>query len=124
MWPEAQILRVFYRCTIESLLTAGCFTTTWYGSCTSKALGRVVRMAQHITGCAVYTQRCLRKDPAHPHNSLFSLLPSRSSFSLSRSFSFSLSRSFSLLSSRALRASANLRARSSSSAARLATSSC
>ena len=85
-----QILRDFYRGTIESLLT-GCFTT-WYGSCTTldrKALRRVRRAAQHVVGGELpklqnlYNQRCLRKsrkiikDTTHPHNSLFSLLPSR-----------------------------------------------
>ena len=84
-----KILTDFYRGTIESLLT-GCFTS-WYGSCTTmdlKALRRVRRAAQHITGCKLpelkdlYTQRCLRraqkiiKDTTHPLNNMFSLLPS------------------------------------------------
>ena len=41
----------FYRCTIESILS-GCITT-WYGNCSAhnrKALQRVVRSAQRITG--------------------------------------------------------------------------
>jgi hypothetical protein len=41
----------FYRCTIESILS-GCITA-WYGNCTplnSRALQRVVRSAQRITG--------------------------------------------------------------------------
>ena len=41
----------FYRCTIESILS-GCITA-WYGNCTAhnrKALQRVVRSAQRITG--------------------------------------------------------------------------
>ncbi|KAK0146651.1 hypothetical protein N1851_014048 [Merluccius polli] len=55
-----------HRGTIESLLT-GSFTA-WYGSCTDKdrkALRRVVRTANNITGCELpsledlYTQRCL-----------------------------------------------------------------
>ena len=46
-----QILKRFYSYTIESILT-GCFTA-WYGNCLAsdrKALQRVVRMAQYITG--------------------------------------------------------------------------
>ena len=42
----------FYRCTIESILS-GCITA-WYGNCSAhdrKALQRVVRSAQRITGC-------------------------------------------------------------------------
>ena len=42
----------FYRCTIESILS-GCITA-WYSSCSvqnHKALQRVVRSAQRITGC-------------------------------------------------------------------------
>uniref|UniRef100_A0A4W5NM05 Reverse transcriptase domain-containing protein n=1 Tax=Hucho hucho TaxID=62062 RepID=A0A4W5NM05_9TELE len=44
-------LRNFYRCTIESILS-GCITA-WYGNCSAhnrKALQRVVRSAQRITG--------------------------------------------------------------------------
>ena len=40
-----------YRCTIESILS--CCITAWYGNCTAlnwKALQRVVRSAQRITG--------------------------------------------------------------------------
>ena len=47
--PKA--LTNFYRCTIESILS-GCITA-WYGNCSSinrKALQRVVRSAQCITG--------------------------------------------------------------------------
>jgi hypothetical protein len=49
MGPE--ILKHFYSCTIESMLT-GCITA-WYGNCSAsdrKTLQRVVRMAQYITG--------------------------------------------------------------------------
>ena len=45
------ILKMFYSCTIESILT-GCITA-WYGNCSTsdrKALQGVVRMAQYITG--------------------------------------------------------------------------
>jgi hypothetical protein len=46
-----QILKKFYSCTIESILT-GCITAL-YGNCSAsdrKALQRVVRTAQYITG--------------------------------------------------------------------------
>ena len=49
MGPE--ILKRFYSCNIESILT-GCITT-WYGNCSAsdrKALQRVVCTAQYITG--------------------------------------------------------------------------
>ncbi|KAK6299018.1 hypothetical protein J4Q44_G00305280 [Coregonus suidteri] len=59
-----KILKKFYSCTIESILT-GCITA-WYGNCSAsdrKALQRVVRMAQDITGAKLpaiqdlYTRR-------------------------------------------------------------------
>ena len=83
------ILTNFYRCTIESILTA-CITV-WYGSCTAydrKALKRVVRTAESIIGSKlpdlqdIYRSRCLRKiqkirlDCSHPAHGLFTLLPS------------------------------------------------
>jgi hypothetical protein len=85
--PKA--LTNFYRCTIESILS-GCITT-WYGNCTArnrKALQRVVRSAQHITGGKppalqdTYSTRCHRKakkikDNNHLSHCLFTLLPSR-----------------------------------------------
>jgi hypothetical protein len=46
-----QILKNFYSCTIESILT-GC-VTAWYGNCTvidRKVLQMVVRTAQYISG--------------------------------------------------------------------------
>ena len=64
--------------------------TAWYGNCSAsdrKALQRVVRTAQYITGAKLpaiqdlYTRRCQRKalkivkDSSHPSNRLFSLLP-------------------------------------------------
>jgi gmma-aminobutyric acid receptor subunit gamma len=66
-----QILKKLYSCTIESILT-GCITA-WYGNSSAsdhKALQRVVRMAQYITGAkllaiqGLYTRRCQRKTPA------------------------------------------------------------
>ena len=86
MGPE--ILKRFYSCNIESILT-GCITA-WYGNCSAsdrKALQRVVRTAQYITGAKLhaiqdlYTRRCQRKalrivkDPSLPSHRLFSLLP-------------------------------------------------
>uniref|UniRef100_A0A8K9X6Q5 Reverse transcriptase domain-containing protein n=1 Tax=Oncorhynchus mykiss TaxID=8022 RepID=A0A8K9X6Q5_ONCMY len=83
MVPE--ILKRFYSCNIESILT-GCITA-WYGNCSAsdrKALQRIVRTAQYITGTKLpaiqdlYTRRCQRKaltfvkDPSHR---LFSILP-------------------------------------------------
>ncbi|KAK6306925.1 hypothetical protein J4Q44_G00220730 [Coregonus suidteri] len=83
-----QILKKIYSCTIESILT-GCITA-WYGNCLAsdrKALQRVVRTAQYITGAKLpaiqdlYTRRCQRKalkivkDSSHPSHRLFSLLP-------------------------------------------------
>ena len=74
----------FYRCTIESILS-GCFTV-WYCNCTAlnrKALQRVVRSAQRITGGKLpalpdtYSTRCHRKakkiikDINHPSHCLF-----------------------------------------------------
>ena len=74
-----QILKKFYSCTIESILT-GCITA-WYGNCSAsdrKALQRVVCTAQYITGVKLpdiqdlYTRRCQRKaqqivkDSSHP----------------------------------------------------------
>ena len=61
-------LKRFYSCTIESILT-GCITA-WYCNCSAsdrKALQRVVRTAQYITGAKLpaiqdlYTRRCQRK---------------------------------------------------------------
>ncbi|XP_055776853.1 carboxypeptidase N catalytic chain isoform X2 [Salvelinus fontinalis] len=86
--PKA--LTNFYRCTIESILS-GCITA-WYGNCSAhnrKALQRVVRSAQRITGGKLpalqdtYTTRCHRKaikiikDNNHPSHCLFTPLSSR-----------------------------------------------
>ncbi len=84
------ILRSFYTCTVESILT-GCCITAWFGNSTAgncKALQRVVRTACHIVGGElpslqdIYTRRCIRKaqrtinDSCHPSHKLLSLLPS------------------------------------------------
>jgi hypothetical protein len=47
----SQILKKFYSCTIESILTS-CITA-WYGTCSAsdrKELQRVVLRAQYVTG--------------------------------------------------------------------------
>ncbi|XP_055742496.1 probable RNA-directed DNA polymerase from transposon BS isoform X1 [Salvelinus fontinalis] len=79
-----EILKKFYSCNIESILT-GCITA-WYGNCLAsdrKALQRVVRTAQYITGAKLpatqdlYTRRCQRKAlkiVKDPSLRLFSLL--------------------------------------------------
>ena len=79
----------FYRCAIESILTS-CITV-WYGNCSvadRKALQRVVKTAQRITGTPlpaiedIQRKRCLcqarsiLKDSSHPDHGLFDLLPS------------------------------------------------
>ncbi len=81
------ILRSFYSCTVESILT-GCITA-WFGNSTagnSKALQRVVRTARHIVGSEFpslqdfYTKRCITKTRRiikdSSSHSLLSLLPS------------------------------------------------
>ncbi len=84
-----RILRSFYTCTVESILT-GCITA-WFGNSTAgnrRALQRVVRTARHIVGGElpslqdIYTRRCTRKarriikDSSLPSHRLLSLLPS------------------------------------------------
>ena len=79
-----QILKKFYSCTIKSVLTA------WYGNCSAsdhKALQRVVRTAQYITGAklpviqALYTLGGFRGRPKNVSKTAvsevldFSLLP-------------------------------------------------
>ncbi len=63
-----RILRSFYTCSVESILT-GCITA-WFGNSTAgnrKALQRVVRTARYIVGGElpslqdIYTRRCTRK---------------------------------------------------------------
>ena len=83
-----QLLKKFYICTIESILT-GCINTC-YGNCSAsdrKAQQSVVRMAQYITRAKLpaiqdlYNMHCQRKahkvvrDSSHPSHRLFSLLP-------------------------------------------------
>ncbi len=87
------ILKTFYSGTIESVLTQ-CISV-WYGNSSSqdcKALQRVVRLAERISGSAlpslqdIYHKRCrsravkIIKDSNHPGNCLFTLLPSGKRF--------------------------------------------
>uniref|UniRef100_A0A8C6KS07 Reverse transcriptase domain-containing protein n=1 Tax=Nothobranchius furzeri TaxID=105023 RepID=A0A8C6KS07_NOTFU len=102
-----RILRTFYRCAIESILT-GCIST-WYGNSTAynhKALQRVVRYAERIIGGElpslqdIYRKRCLRKagriikDSSHPSHKLLRLLPSGRRFCSIRSRTSRLRDSF------------------------------
>ncbi len=82
------ILKTFYSGAIESVLTQ-CISV-WYGNVSNqdcKALQRVVRLAERISGSAlpslqdIYLKRCkstaakIIKDSNHPGNPLFILLP-------------------------------------------------
>ncbi len=102
-----RILRSFYTCTVESILT-GCITA-WFGNSTAgnrRALQRVVRTARHIVGGElpslqdIYTRRCTRKarriikDSSHPSHSLLYLLPSGRRFRSIRSRTSRLRDSF------------------------------
>ncbi|KAK3565522.1 hypothetical protein QTP86_011941 [Hemibagrus guttatus] len=83
------ILTMFYRGTIESVLSS-CITA-WFGNCTvsdHKTLQRIVKTAEKIIGVSLpsitdmYTIRCISKansivdDPTHPSHTLFTLMPS------------------------------------------------
>ncbi|KAK1795727.1 hypothetical protein P4O66_001210 [Electrophorus voltai] len=83
----SKILRNFYTCTIESILTGN--ITVWFGNSTKQdrqALQRVVRSAERFTHTelpdlqTIYYKQCqtkarkIVKDPTHPNNRLFSLL--------------------------------------------------
>ncbi len=62
------ILRSFYSCTVESILT-GCITT-WFGNSTAgnhRALERVVRTARHIVGASL--------PPGHLHQAVYKESP-------------------------------------------------
>ncbi len=89
------ILKTFYSGAIENVLTQG--ISEWYSNATNqdcKALQRVVRFAEHISGSAlpslqdIYLKRCksraakIIKDSNHPGNlfNLFFLLPSGKRF--------------------------------------------
>ena len=97
-----QILKRFYSCT------TGCITA-WNGNCSAsdrKALQRVVRTAQYITGCKLpaiqdlYIRWCQRKalkivkDSSHPSHRLVSLLPHGKRYRSTKSRSTRLLNSF------------------------------
>ena len=107
-----QILKRFYSCTIERILT-GCITA-WYCNCSAsdrKALQRVMQTAQYITGAKLpaiqdlYTRQCQRmplkivKDSSHPSHRLFSLLPHGKRYWSAKSRSKRLLKRFYLLNS-------------------------
>ncbi|KAK7886936.1 hypothetical protein WMY93_026557 [Mugilogobius chulae] len=86
---SVELRRTFYCSTVESVLS-GCLTV-WYGNATErdkKALRRVVRCAERITGTTLlypeelYKKSCVRRaqqimaDIHHPHHDLFQWLPS------------------------------------------------
>ncbi|KAK1784464.1 hypothetical protein P4O66_000873 [Electrophorus voltai] len=90
---HSKVLRNFYTCTIESILTGN--ITVWFGNSTKQdrqALQRVVRSAECITHTelpdlqTIYYKWCqtkarrIVKDPTHPNNRLFSLLRSGKRF--------------------------------------------
>ncbi|KAI5085956.1 gastrula zinc finger protein XlCGF28.1-like, partial [Silurus meridionalis] len=104
---SSDILVNFYRCAVESILTSR--VTVWCGSCSAaerKALQRVVKTAQHITGTPlpamedIQKKRCLRrarsilKDSSHPAHRLFTLLPSGRRFRCLRTRTSRLKNSF------------------------------
>ncbi len=89
------ILKTFYSGAIESVLTAIKCISVWYGNASNqdcKALQRVVRLAERISGSAlpslqdIYFKRCksraakIIKDSNHCGNRLFILLPSGKRF--------------------------------------------
>ncbi|KAK1793671.1 hypothetical protein P4O66_012036 [Electrophorus voltai] len=100
----SKVLRNFYTCTIESILTGN--LTVWFGNSTKQdrqALQRVVRSAERITHTdlqTIYYKRCqtkarrIVKDPTHPNNRLFSLLRSEKRFRSLKTKTERLKRSF------------------------------
>uniref|UniRef100_A0A3P9JDD6 Reverse transcriptase domain-containing protein n=1 Tax=Oryzias latipes TaxID=8090 RepID=A0A3P9JDD6_ORYLA len=101
------VLRNFYSCTIESILTGN--ITTWFGNSTMqdrRALQRVVRSAERIIHTelpdlhSIYSRRCwtrarkITKDLSHPDNGLFSLLRSGKRFRSLKANTERLRRSF------------------------------
>ncbi|XP_065326311.1 protein NLRC3-like [Pelmatolapia mariae] len=89
----SKVLRNFYSCTIESILTGN--ISTWFGNSTMqdrRALQRVVRSTECTIRSelpdlhSIYSSRCwtkarkIMKDLSHPNNGLFSLLRSGKRF--------------------------------------------
>ncbi|KAI5619000.1 gastrula zinc finger protein XlCGF28.1-like [Silurus asotus] len=101
------ILSMFYRGTIESILSS-CITA-WFGNCTisdRKSLQRLVRTAEKIIRISlpsimdIYITRCIRKahsivdDHTHPSHTLFTLLRSEKRFRSIRAVTTRLCNSF------------------------------
>ncbi|KAK3516230.1 hypothetical protein QTP70_006379 [Hemibagrus guttatus] len=102
------ILTMFYRRTIESILSS--CVTAWFGDCTvldRRTLQRIVRTAEKIIGVSfpsitdIYATHCIRKansivdDPTHPSHTLFTLLPSGKRYRSIRALTNRLCNSFS-----------------------------
>ncbi|KAK3528547.1 hypothetical protein QTP70_002798 [Hemibagrus guttatus] len=105
--PSTPILTMFYRGTIESVLSS-CITP-WFWNCPDsdrKTLQRIERTAEKIIGVSLpsitdmYTTRCIRKansivdDPTHPSHTLFTLLPSGKRYRSIRALTTRLCNSF------------------------------
>ncbi|KAK3534810.1 hypothetical protein QTP86_026081 [Hemibagrus guttatus] len=103
----SKVLRNFYSCTIESILTGN--ITTWFGNSTMqdrRALQKVVQSAERIIRIklpdlhSIYSKRCwtkakkIVKDLSHPNNGLFSLLRSGKRFHSLKANTERLRRSF------------------------------
>ncbi|RXN39337.1 CBL-interacting kinase 4-like protein [Labeo rohita] len=103
----SKVLRNFYSCTIESILTGNILT--WFGNSTMqdrRALQRVVRSAERTIHTelpdlhSIYSRRCwtkarkIVKDLSHPNNELFSLMRSGKRFRSLKANTERLRRSF------------------------------
>ncbi|KAF7705704.1 gastrula zinc finger protein XlCGF28.1-like, partial [Silurus meridionalis] len=97
----SQVLKTFYTCTIESVLTGS--ITSWFGNSTMqdrRALQRVVRSAESTIYTElpnlqdIYSARKIMKDLKHPNNGLFSLLRSGKRFSSLKANTERMRRSF------------------------------
>ncbi|KAK1788770.1 hypothetical protein P4O66_002580 [Electrophorus voltai] len=103
----SKVLRNFYTCTVESILTGN--ITVWFGNSTKQdrqALQRLVHSAERITHSELpdlqttYYKQCqtkarkIVKDPTHPNNRLFSLLRSGRRFRSLKAKTERLKRSF------------------------------
>ncbi|KAK1791023.1 hypothetical protein P4O66_002073 [Electrophorus voltai] len=103
----SKVLRNFYTCTTESILTGN--ITAWFGNSTKQdrqAFQRVVRSAERIIHTelpdlqTIYYKQCqtkarrIVKDPTHPNNKIFSLLRSGRRFRSLKTNTERLKRSF------------------------------
>ncbi|KAK3563854.1 hypothetical protein QTP86_002724 [Hemibagrus guttatus] len=111
----SKMLKTFYTCTIESILTGS--ITAWFGNSTKqdrRALQRVLQSAKRTIRAelpdleTIYNKQCwpkarkIMKDPSHPNNSLFSLLRSGKRFHSLKANTERMKRSFFLQAIRAL----------------------